>query len=165
MKDGSKNSKDEQFEPDSAITAAVDAVMKIVGNRGSVLRWEQIEEAANCERYTGSWQSIVRKVRRRLRTERMQATWPENGVGLRLLTHKETAIEIPRLRQKKMFRQSTRQLQEMKTVDVSKLSMGERKLLASQLDRLISERRSLRSAQKEILSTYETLPRRPLPSG
>jgi hypothetical protein len=153
-----QDANQDYFKSDPEITEAVDAVMKIVGNRGSVLPWEQIEQAAKCERYTGSWSSIVKKVRKRLMTERMQATWPETNVGLRLLTHKETAIEIPARRQKKMFGQSSRQLQEMDTVDATKLSMGERRLLASQRDRLIAERRALRSARKEILSSFETLP-------
>lgn len=151
-----------QFKADPVITAAVDAVMKIVGERGSILKWVDIENATNIERYTGSWSSVVNKVRKRLIREKMQATWPERDVGLRLLTHQETATQIPQLRQRKMFRQAGRALREMGTADPSKLSLNERRLLASQMDRLIKERKSLRSAQKEILQATQTLPRRPV---
>lgn len=150
----------EQFQADPVITAAVDAVMKIVGIRGSILKWEEIEDASGCQRYTGSWTTIVRNVRKRLRVERMQATWPETSVGLRLLTHQETAVEIPQKRQRKMFRQAGRALQEMETADPSKLNMTERRLLASQIERLKAERKSLRAAQKELMASRETLPMR-----
>lgn len=55
-----------------------------------------------------------------------------------------------------------RQIEEMRTVDVSKLTMGERKLLAHQLDRLHDKRRVLGRPQAVHLN--QTLPRRPLPS-
>lgn len=148
------------FESDPTITAAVEAVMKIVGERGSVLQWAAIENASGCTYNDKTWWTIVNKVRKRLRLERMQATWPERGVGLRLLTHKETATEIPKLRQRKMFRQAGRALKEMQTADPNKLNMTERRLLASQMDRLTAERKSLRAAQKELLEASKTLPRR-----
>lgn len=148
------------FDADPMITSAVEAVMKVIGERGSVLLWSTIESATGCERNVGSWWTIVNKVRRRLRDERMQATWPERDVGLRLLTHKETATEIPKLRQRKMFRQAGRALKEMETADPNKLNMTDRRLLASQIERLMAERRSLRAAQKELLEATQTLPRR-----
>lgn len=149
-----------KFDPDPTITAAVDAVMKIVGERGSVLTWEAIEKASGCERYGMSWGTVVKKLRKRLLDERQQATWAEVSVGLRLLTHKETVTEIPKRRQKKMFRQAGRAIREMETADPSKLNMGERRLLASQMDRLRSERQTLRAAQKELLEASSSLPRR-----
>jgi len=149
-----------KFEADPTITAAVDAVMAIVGERGSVLHWSAIETASGCEYDSQSWWTIVNKVRRRLRDERLQATWSERSIGLRLLTHSETATLIPKMRQRKMYRQAGRALKEMQTADPSQLSMTERRLLASQLDRLTAERKSLRAAQKELLQASETLPRR-----
>lgn len=150
----------EAFTADPTITLAVEAVMKIVGERGTILRWSDIEHVTGCTRYTGSWSTIVNKVRRRLRKERMQATWAEREVGLRLLTHKETAVEIPQKRQRRMFRQAGRALQEMATVDTAGLNMTERRLLISQIDRLKSERKSLRAAQKELFEATQTLPSR-----
>jgi len=152
--------KRKAFEADPTITAAVEAVMKSVGERGSVLQWSTIEAASGCEYGTDSWWTIVNKVRKRLRDEYMQATWPERTVGLRLLTHSETATLIPRMRQRKMFRQAGRALKEMQTADPAKLNMTERRLLASQMDRLTAERKSLRAAQKELLQASPTLPRR-----
>jgi len=150
----------QHFQPDPVITEAVEAVLKIVPPRGSILTWQQIQTASGIEYETGSWWTVVNKVRRRLRDEHMQATWSERGVGLRLLTHKETATEIPRLRQKRMFRQAGKALKEMATADPSKLNMTERRLLASQIDRLRAERKQLRTAQRELLEATATLPRR-----
>lgn len=148
------------FEKKDEITAAVEAVWKIIPNRGQVLRWSQIEKASGCVRYQGSWATIVKKIRKRLRIERMQATWPETGIGLRLLTEKETVTLIPKERQKRMFRQAGRAIKDMETADPGKLSMTDRRILASQLDRLKQERKNLRAAQKELLEASETIPRR-----
>lgn len=150
-------------ESDPTITAAVDAIMPIVGDRGSVLLWQDIEFACGCARYSGSWNTIIRKLRKRLIEERMQATWPERCVGLRLLTHAETVAVIPRKRQKRMFRQAGKAIKELETADPSQLNMTERRLLLSQMDRLVAERKQLRSAQKELLEASCTIPRRTAP--
>lgn len=149
-----------KFDEKPEITAAIDAVWKIIPERGSVLRWSAIEHASGCIRYEGSWSTIVKKIRKRLRQERMQATWPETGIGLRLLTEKETVTLIPKERQKRMFRQAGRAIKEMETADPGKLNMTERRILASQLDRLRAERKSLRAAQRELLEASQTIPRR-----
>lgn len=151
-----------KFEADPTITAAVDAVLAVVGERGTVLPWSAIEAASGCDYNSTSWWTIVNKVRKRLRDERFQATWSERSIGLRLLTHSETATLIPKMRQRKMYRQAGRALKEMNTADPSQLSMTERRLLASQLDRLTAERKNLRAAQKELLQASQTLPRRQL---
>lgn len=151
-----------KFEADPTITAAVEAVLAVVGERGSVLLHADIARASGCDPYTGSWATIVKKVRKRLETERLQPTWPETGIGYRLLTHQEAVMIIPQKRQQRMYWQAGRALKEMQTADPSQLSMTERRLLASQLDRLAMERKNLRAAQKELLQASQTLPRRQL---
>lgn len=149
------------LEKNPAITSAVESVMAIVGSRGSILLWTEIERASETTRYQGSWSTIVKKVRERLRKERMQVTWSEKGVGLRLLTHEETVTLVPNARQKRMFRQAGRALKELATIPISSLSMTQRRLHASQIERLTAERKALRAARRELMQASKTLPRIP----
>lgn len=152
--------KRKSFEPDVFITKSVELLMNTHIQRGSVFHWGEIEKTIKLTKYTGSWGTIISKYRKRLLQERCQVTWAEVGVGIRFLTHSESLTTPSDKRQMKMFRQAGKAIQEIASVGQSNISLAERRLQASQIERLVAERKALRASRKEILQTTQTLPRR-----
>lgn len=132
------------------ITKATDTLMVLARKfeRGQVIDWDVIEKISG-SRFENRGRHVINKWRRRMEREREVVTLCSDGVGVRLLTHKETASEIPQLRQRKAYRQVRRALKQVKTVDVSRLSDHERRLLAAQQVNMAEQRRSLFRSRKQ----------------
>ena len=150
------------------VTAAVDALLELSNRyeRGQVVPWHEVEAIAG-DRRENRPKHIIGKWRRRLEKEREQVTLCADTVGVRLLTHKETATEIPRLRQRRAYKQIRRALRQVATVDDARLSDHERRLLASQRTNMAAQRKELFRSQKQLaqgLTVTETNPRRRVPA-
>lgn len=146
------------------VTAAVDGLMVLAEkyDRGQLIAWAEIEAIAG-DRTENRGKHIIRKWRNRLEKERDIVTLPADGVGIRLLTHLETAREIPRIRQRRAYRQLRRGVRQTETVDTAQLSDNDRRLLVAQRHNMAETRRELfRSQQqaKDGLKPTETNPRR-----
>ena len=72
-------------------------------------------------------------------------------MGLRLLTHKEAAEEIPRIRQRKAYRQLGRALRETTAVDHSALPDQIRLALIRQRQNIAQQRREIGRSRRESL--------------
>lgn len=151
-------------EPIDEVTAAVEALMtlSVQYERGQVVPWHEVEKIAG-DRRENRPRHIIGKWRKRLEKEREQVTLCADTVGVRLLTHKETATEIPKLRQRRAYKQIRRGLRQVATVDDARLSDHERRLLAAQRVNMANQRRELFRSQKQAsegLKVTETNPRR-----
>lgn len=155
------------FEPVPEVGEAVDLLMQLSHRyeRGQCILWPEIEVLSG-DRNSNRGKHVILRWRRRLEKERGIVTLCKDTVGVRLLTHAQTAEEIPRLRQRKAYRQVKRGLRQTACVDVERLSMAERRLLAAQRQEMAAQRRSifrsLRDA-KAIPQTTPVNPMRPLP--
>lgn len=145
------------------IAGAVDALLKMASQyeRGQLIAWAEIELLSG-PRNDNRGRHIIHKWRKRLEREREIVTLCADTIGVRLLTHKETASEIPALRQRKAYRQIRRAIKQVSTVDDSRLSDHERRLLASQRANMAATRRELHRSRKELTrnTATETNPRR-----
>ncbi len=135
------------------ITEAVNKLwaMSAKYDRGQTIDWGKVEVIAG-SRTDGRANYIVNKWRKRMERERAIVILVEPNVGVRLLTDKETAIEIPRLRQKRAYRQIRRALKQTALVNDASLSVNDRRLLAAQRIHMAEQRRSLHRSQKELKS-------------
>lgn len=133
------------------ITKAVEALMVLTKQfeRGQCVSWEAIEAIAG-PRDEGRGRYVITKWRRRLFQEREIVTLCADGIGVRLLTHKETAREIPRIRQRKAYRQVRRAIKECETVDQTKLSDHDWRLLSAQRMNMAEQRQDLYRSQKQL---------------
>lgn len=150
------------------ITTAVDALMQMTEkfDRGQIISWDEIEKIAG-DRTENRSKYIIKKWLRRLEKEREIVTLCAVSIGVRLLTHRETATEIPKIRQRRAYRQIRRGIRQTKTVDPSRLSLHERRLLVVQQQNMADARRELFRSQKQLsegLKPTETNPRRKLPT-
>lgn len=146
------------------VTEAVEQLMALSNQyeRGQIIAWHHVEAIAG-SRAENRGRYIINKWRRKLERERDQVTLCADSVGVRLLTHRETATEIPRLRQRRAYRQIRRGLRQVETVDEGRLSDHERKLLAAQRLSMAQQRRDLYRSQKALaagIRVTETNPRR-----
>ncbi len=146
------------------VTDAVKELMKLSDRyeRGQVVPWNEVEAIAG-NRTENRSRHVINKWRRKLEKEREIVTLVADMVGVRLLTHKETAKEIPSLRQRKAYRQIRRAIKQVGTVDDSRLSDHERKLLAAQRANMAATRRDLHRSRKQIANNVtEVNPRKKL---
>jgi len=148
------------------VTTATDDLMKLAERyeRGQVIAWCDVELIAGDRRENRS-KHIINKWRRRLEQEREIVTLCAESVGVRLLTHLETAREIPRIRQKRACRQIRKALKQTQTVDASRLTDHDRRLLVAQRQNMVSTRRELFRSQRQLedgVKPTETNPRRQL---
>lgn len=137
-------------------------------DRGDVIPWEAIEEAAGIERYSEHWTSVIKKLKRKFLDERGIALWAVAGVGLKLTTKDEQLNLITVKRQRRAVRQMSRSLQELGALPSLELTNNQRRLQAYRLDEMHRTRRlmkrSIRHQGEEVRKT-EVNPRRPLPAG
>lgn len=146
------------------VTEAVQQLMALAGKfvRGQVIGWLEIEAIAG-DRTENRPRHIINKWRRQLEKELEIVTLVADSVGVRLLTHLETAREIPRLRQRKAYRQVRRGIKQTQTVDPTQLRDHDRRLLLSQQENMAATRRDLFRSQQELKAAFkptETMPRR-----
>lgn len=146
------------------VTTAVEALYTLASKceRGQVIPWVDIEKIAG-DRKENRSRHIINKWRRRLEKEREIVTLCADGVGVRLLTHRETATEIPRIRQRRAYKQIRRAIKQTGLVNCERLSLAERKLLVAQRSNMADQRLALHRSQKQLASgtvVTEVNPRR-----
>ena len=146
------------------VTNAVEALMAMARkfDRGQVIAWKSIEAIAG-DRRESRPRHIITKWQRRLENEREIVTLCVSTVGVKLLTHLETARDIPRLRQRKAYRQIRRAIKQTAMVDVANLGDHDRRLLVAQRQNMADTRRDLFRSQKQSIQGVqpsETNPRR-----
>jgi enoyl-CoA hydratase/carnithine racemase len=141
------------------ITKAVESLLKLAERfeRGQCIPWGDIETISG-SRFESRGRHIIKKFRNRMERDRDIVILPAVGVGIRLLTHRETATEIPALRQKRAYRQIRRAIKQTATVDTSRLSDHERRVLAAQRKNMAETRRELFRSQKQARRPMETMP-------
>lgn len=139
------------IEAKDEVTAAVDALLALAAQyeRGQCIPWEEVEKVTG-DHSKERAKYVVNKWRRKLESEREIVTLPAPSVGVRLLTHKETAMEIPALRQRRAYRQIRRAIKQTSLVDVSRLSDHERRLLTSQRANMATQRLELFRSRKQL---------------
>jgi hypothetical protein len=133
------------------VTAAVEELATLTNRyeRGQIVPWSEIE-AVSGSRNENRGKYIIGKWRKRLEREREIVTLCAETVGVRLLTHKETATEIPRIRQRRAYRQIRRAIKQTSLVDTGRLTTHERRLLAAQRDNMAQQRRELHRSQRQL---------------
>lgn len=156
------------LSPLDDVTEAVDGLMLMseAYGRGQCIPWEEVERIAGSRR-TSRGVYVISKWQRRMEDERSIVTLCAKGVGVRLLTDEETAIEIPALRQRKAYRQIRRAIRQTAVVNVDRLSDASRRVLALQRANMADQRRDLLRSQRQLekrLAPVETNPRRKVPA-
>lgn len=119
-------------------------------SKGDLVAWPAIEKVISKHRKTNGGQTILKRLRRRMRVERQIVILVETDVGLRLLTDQQAAYEIPQLRQKKARRQINRGLRETGVIDVSMLTPSQAFALNAARKSMKSERLALSRSAREF---------------
>jgi hypothetical protein len=139
------------FKAKDEITTAVEALWTAFTSRdrGETIPWGEIEPISGSRReYPGK--TIIGKWCKRMRRERCIVAWAVPGVGIRLLTHKQAAVLVPQVRQRRARRQHNRALRELDTVNVTALSDHERHVLAQQMHNLKYQRLMIGRSYREL---------------
>lgn len=152
------------FSTNRELEAAVQAVVEFAAglDRGDTLLLTDIERIAKCDRYTGQWNSIVKKVRRAILLDRNIVMRPVVTVGYRLMEIDESARYCARHRQRQAIRRLTAGILEVEHgLPVGQLTLHQQQLRAIQIQQMQVERRQVRRGvrdqQAEIRKT-ETMP-------
>lgn len=147
-----------RYEKKQELSVALDSLWMATSKygRGDVVPWAEIESHVGPRRkHPGPY--LIAKWRRRLLRERKIVTLTMVNVGVRLLTNKETANEIPTFRGRRAYRQVNRMIRETGTVNTSNLSLAERKMLADQTYSARQTRlmlgRAVRAQHKAVTAT------------
>jgi len=151
-------------EAKEEIALAVTRLWEAFGQaaRGQTIAWADIEEVMGHGRYEESGRTIVRKFRRRLEAERRIVTRAPSGVGVRLLTHRQTIREAIREREIKARRQVNRGIRELETVDPAGLSVVERKLISVQRHDMQYQRLVIGRSYRAHAKSLEATPTNPI---
>ena len=120
--------------------------------RGQVITWSAIEAIMERGRYDEGGMTIINRFRKRLRRDREIVTLASTTVGLRLLTHEETAREVFPMRQRKAYRQVNRAIRETATVPGDALPDRLRLSLAQQRMHLKQQRLDIGRARRQMLN-------------
>lgn len=149
-------------EENDLIRSAVDALLHLASqyHRGQVMPYDRIEAAGGVDRKHESWNTVVKKFRRRLLKEREIALRPVVNIGYELLTHRDQVRRCSSDRQRRMFRQAQKAIAEVGSVPSDSLGDHDRRLQMAQMDRLRNERKELRRSLREVenVKKSETIP-------
>lgn len=150
----------------SEIKRSVDEVyeLTIPLKRGDVLTHEAIRDVLGLAPHEGSWDHILKRVRRRLEKERGIATWSEHGVGYKLLTIQEH-LELPFRRTQRGLREIHRGRTSLNVLPDQGLTLHQKQMRFFQSEWIRDTEHTLRRGLLEQMTHYQpvpTLPRRPL---
>lgn len=155
------------FEKNDVIGEAVNVVYALTDrlNRGDILPHMKITEVLGLQPHEGAWQHILNRVRARLQRERGIATWFEKGVGYRLLTVRETLVDLPRWRRRKARSQFRRLIRSQAALPDAELTVHERQIRQDQIHHDRAENRRLLAEIKAVeafMSQPERIAQRPI---
>ena len=124
------------FESVGEIREGVEKVHELFAgrSRGEVVPHDEIEAILGITRHTGRWKTILDRVRARLQREDGIATWPEVGVGYKLLTVREQIEELPGWRLARAARQSRRGLRSVAAIPNTDLTQHQRRVRQAHVD-------------------------------
>lgn len=162
-------SEDRMIDAKDEISKATDAIYELMNSldRGDVVTHEAIEGILGVRPHQGQWDHVVGKARRRLERERGIATWPEQGVGYKLLTRAEQ-LELPGWRLKRGIRQVRRGRHSLEALPEKGLTDHQRRFRQLTIERLSeTERKSHQElrAQATLLKPSHVHPRPMLPTA
>ena len=102
------------IERQQVITSAIERVVGIARGRerGEMLFWHEIENAAGFERGTRHWGGFIQRLKKTLLKELGVAVWAVHGQGFQLLTVEDHVFLRDKLRTKKMISQANKNLYE-----------------------------------------------------
>jgi hypothetical protein len=111
-------------------------------NRGDIVPWERIEQAAGFERYTLHWSAFSRRFRRDYMRQTGICLWPvgQNG-GLELLTKDKQLTWRAAKRRLKAVRQFSKDRRELQSMPDADLTDRQRVIKARQLEACSKGRR------------------------
>lgn len=131
-------------EESPIVTGAVGRALEVMKEyqRGDVVPWEKIEEAAGFERYTLHWAAFSRRFRRDYMNETGICLWPVgNNGGLELLTKDKQLTWRAAKRRLKAVRQFTKDRRELQSIPDAELNDRQRTIKARQLESCTKGRR------------------------
>jgi hypothetical protein len=140
-----------QFKECPVIADKVSKVVAWLANkqREDILPLVVIEELTGCHRYTDSWGTIIKKIRRRLLNERHIALLTERSVGYRLCNHGEQLYECSKRRQRRARRQLSSAILEVGALPIQELSIHDQRNRSLKLDHLATTRRTMKRQVRE----------------
>jgi hypothetical protein len=153
------------FEQNPNVEAALQRLMSLVGTeRGTVLYWQSVDAIMyESHRHPVGRAALVKFIKR-MRIDYQLIVRPVPGVGLRFLTDKEAAFDVPNRRLKKARRQSQMALTEVEAVRAENLPANQRLLLSNQKHHLARHRldlgRTRRAYLNALTNATEVQPRR-----
>lgn len=142
--------EDKKMIPDK-YQAKVDQVLAMLRSlhKGDTVSWERLELTMGMHREDkGGW-TIIKRVRAKLLKDRKINTIASPRLGLRLLTDRQAARELPAMRQKRARRQISKALRETQEIDQRNLTRHESVALAFQRKHLKAERLAISRGEKE----------------
>ena len=141
----------------------VDAVFQFLMGfgRGDTVEWDRLQAVMGCHRDDKGGRQMIRRIVKRLRREREIVAFPQTNVGLRLLTDREAAIEVPAMRQRKASRQMTRALRETDVVNSGALNERDAAALAMSRRSIRQERAAINRSRKDVAALLKPTPTNP----
>ena len=118
--------------------------------KGETIPWVQVESAMGMHRDDRGGRTIIRRVIRRLLSERQITAFPLASIGVRLMTDMQAATEVPVMRQRRARRQLGRGIRETAAVDCSQLTTHAATTLALSRQHMKSERLLISQAAREV---------------
>lgn len=128
--------------------------------RGDVVTHAAIRPIVDKAPHEYPWDHVVNRARSRLLRERNIATWPELGVGYKLLTVTEQ-LDIPSRRLRRSARQARRSRHALRALPDSELTTNQRRL---RLALLAETRRAEVGIRKHLSNVRTTLLEETAPS-
>ena len=143
---------------DHEIQSQLGQLIEVTGHlqRGDILAWETVLQITGQPETDQRTRYVVWKWRRHLQNNRRIETWPENGIGFRLLTDHEQVTLIPRKRAKRAYRQHGKILRAMRNTDMTKLSEADRKIASAVIEHSRQARREALLIRKKIPGEVKT---------
>jgi len=147
--------------------AVIELLLRRFGSapKGSVIQYEDIEQAMGSGRYQTPGQSIFKRFRRDME-KRGIITRCIPQVGLKLVSDEDGPVDVHLLRTRKRFRQCGFQLREGAVLNPAKMSLHARLVHAKHMDNAEVERSDIRRSlheTEEALKPSGTHPTRKLP--
>lgn len=125
-------------------------------NRGDSIPIEVIERISGMVSYSESWTHVIRTFKRNMRKDRGIALWSLERGAYKLLTNQEQVHVCGLKRQKRMLRQSTNAVREVRAVDPDDLSEHDRLVRLATLNQLRLQRRFIISGLRQAHKTFRS---------
>lgn len=125
------------FEQSEAVQDLIDAVHQATHkyDRGDVIPHDEIRSILDVGPHEGSWDHVMKMVRRRVLQERRISIWPVHGVGYRFQTT-EQQLQEPAIRAIRAKRQFRRARASVSALPVAELSLHQQHARSMMMERM-----------------------------